>query len=540
MLDYSTASAPDENPTVWSAAALQPLGGGVLTPLSASVLVELVRRAWFAYFDRLGFAPAPMTRVARVHAGRVYLNLSISAGLDAEQAALTPVTLQVNGAPLPLAALEKPGLLGSLRVRGKRKQVAQLAATLWEEAPAMVGKAEAWCNRALEMRWTQAEVLQIMEEIERVGLEPMTAYLAARHNLERLYNGILHQLPGTTTARILCINNALSDLRDLVEVEMTQAVVEMSKHFATIPEAVAWFGSCELRHWQEDDPGEAVRTGLDEFMTRFGHRALNEGELANPRWYEEQDPILRAVHGCIKSDLGAPPKIPSAQAVRHLLDTVTGDAAQVERDLHLIRMWHKVQSRALHALAYIWTGTRRWALAAAAEAGADERVRNPQDIFFYELEEIKQMMTGEWNVSELEHIHALCAERKARQKSWQGEEPGLLLLDDVEAKPVSTATGGGVGAVTGRALGPLHHWRETRKNGGHDAIAAAHVLDSGWAVVLPVVHGAVSAGGSALDPFVSAARVWHRPTVVALGRHYTSLVEGAQTTVDGDEARVTQ
>lgn len=528
MLDYSISGAPGAQAVVWNAGPLQPLGGGVLTPLSASVLSELMRRAWFAYYDRLGFEPAPLTKVARVHAGRLYLNQSISAQMDAQQAGLVPQTLTVNGGPLALATVEKPGFLAGFKVRGKRKQVEQLADTLLDEAPTMIRKAEEWCGKTLEMRWSQAEVLQIMEEIESVGLEGMTAFFAARHHLERLYNGILRRLTGPVTARVLLLNNALSDLRELVEVEMVQAVVEMSHAFAADSTAAGWFGSCEARHWEEDDPGPAVRRGLEAFLERYGHRGLNEGELANPRWYEDRDPILRVVHGCIKYGLGHPAKIPAAQAVRHLVEAVHEEPGLVERELAQIRQWHKVQSRALHALAYIWAGTRRWALAAAHEAGADERVQSPDDIFFFELEEIKRMMTGEWNISELDDIHAVCAARKTQYAEWRTLHPGPVLLGDAEAASVAQ----GVGAVGGHVVGPLHHWRETRKNGCDDAIAASPVLDSGWAIVLPVVHGAVSEHGSPLDPFVCAARVWNRPTVVGLGAVYEHLIEGAQTTIN--------
>jgi hypothetical protein len=176
-------------------------------------------------------------------------------------------------------------------------------------------------------------------------------------------------------------------------------------------------------------------------------------------------------------------------------------------------------------------------LAAAKEAGADGRVPQIDDIFFFELEEIKQMMTGEWNISDLDRIHAVCAERKRTYADCQSLEPGAVLFgDDVEG----TAGTSAAGAVAGHAVGPLHHWRETRKNGCDNAIAASRILDSGWSIVLPVVHGAVSRDGSPLDPFVGAARVWHRPTVVGLGPRYGELLEGAQTTVNGEQATVEQ
>ena len=81
---------------------------------------------------------------------------------------------------------------------------------------------------------------------------------------------------------------------------------------------------------------------------------------------------------------------------------------------------------------------------------------------------------------------------------------------------------------------------DTRADDCRGAILGTEHLDSGWALVLPVADGFVAAAGTPVDPCVVAARAWHRPVVVGLGEAYDELVEGAQTTVDGDTALVEQ
>jgi hypothetical protein len=56
-----------------------------------------------------------------------------------------------------------------------------------------------------------------------------------------------------------------------------------------------------------------------------------------------------------------------------------------------------------------------------------------EDIFFYELEETKEMMTGEWNISDLAGIHATANERRAEWGRWQQAQAGDLLVGDAEA-----------------------------------------------------------------------------------------------------------
>jgi hypothetical protein len=95
-----------------------------------------------------------------------------------------------------------------------------------------------------------------------------------------------------------------------------------------------------------------------------------------------------------------------------------------------------LQSQALHAFAFALAGARRWALAAARDAMADQRLLALDDVFFFELEEIKQMMTGEWNVSDRSEIQAKCRQRRQEFVMWQGLAPAApeLLIGETAAQ----------------------------------------------------------------------------------------------------------
>ena len=110
MYDYSLPGGlPSGNRTVWSNLPLQPLVRGPMTPFSYSVVAEIAGRAWYQYFDRLGFNPTPCGRVVRQYQGRPYLNLTLSAQRDVEGAAIEPLTFVIDGAPFPICKWEKPG-----------------------------------------------------------------------------------------------------------------------------------------------------------------------------------------------------------------------------------------------------------------------------------------------------------------------------------------------------------------------------------------------------------------------------------------------
>jgi hypothetical protein len=68
---------------------------------------------------------------------------------------------------------------------------------------------------------------------------------------------------------------------------------------------------------------------------------------------------------------------------------------------------------------------RHWALGAAQEAVNDGRLAAPEDVFLLELEELKQIMTGEW--SSPEQVQPVVERRRAEQAVWAGQEPAEVV-----------------------------------------------------------------------------------------------------------------
>lgn len=540
LFDYTLpGTLPGNSESVWSNRAIQPVAAGPLTPFSFTVLEEIIRRAWDTYYDRLGFAPPVRANVLRAYQGRAYLNLSITAKLEAQQAGVAPIILRVNGTPWPLAPWEKPGLLGGFKFARAQKKIDEQLAQLASQIEATTQQAQIWHIKTREAHWNQAEILQVMEEIERAGRDSMMAFWAARHQLTNLYARLLaagaegHDPQQT----LLLLNSALADLTGLVESEMAAAIIDIAEQVQNPDAAIAWLKAGDYQNWRTEFPSRPAAEALADFFLRFGHRAMGEGELANPRWNEDPTMVMRSLLACIEYHPRRPAKMPAVNYAQKALETLQPAARKEGRQmLERLHEMHTLQSRALHALAFILAGTRRWALAAAQEAMSDGRLRSPDEIFFFELEEIKLMMTGEWNISAQEEIRATLAQRQAQHTAHQTGYPSDMLIGEQEAQPVRQ----GLPGVAGHAGGPLRRWTATRKNGCHHTIMGAEMLDSGWALGLPLADGFVAALGSPLDPLVAAARAWHHPVVVGLGDAYRSMIDGAQTTLDGDSATASQ
>lgn len=537
LFDYVAAGLqPGRAGTVWSRFPLQPLAPGALTPFSTSVLTELASRAWYAYYDRLGFDPTPRSKVVRQHKGHVYFNLSLGAQLEAEHAAIEPLALTVNGQRQALAAWEKPGFLAGLKFGRAQKKMDDLLAESARQMGTTTEKARTWYLKTQAIkRWGQAEVLQIMEEIERIGVESMVAYLAARLNLAHHTARLLADLAGKATPAqaVLLINSALCETGGLVEAGMLDALAPLVE-VARDPKQLALLQKANAAEWHRfagegEQPSDTLQEGVRAYLAAYGHRAAFEGEMAHPRLSEDAGLLLVALLAQAESPTAPAKRSPNEQ-VQALLTMLPASARkQGEQSLHKLGELYKLQSSALHALMYVWAGTRTWALAAAREAMVDKRLHDTSEAFLFELEEIKQMMTGEWNISSLDEIRAKVEER---QLEFAGVRDGLApdaLLGDDEL----FANHNGVPGVAGKAAGPLSLWLNSPNPDSQKALVAAKVLDSGCVLALPMAAGFVAAAGTPCDPFVLAAQAWQRPVVVGLGKRFEDfgVLSGASVTL---------
>lgn len=535
---------PAGSRTVWSQLSLQPLTGQPLTPFSYSILDEVAKSAWYHYFDELGFEPMPRARVLRQQQGRAYLNLTLSAQREVEQAAVEPLCLEINGQPFALAKWEKPGFLAGIKLGRNRKKIEQLLVHYAQEITKVTQTAAAWHLKTQELRWTQADILQVMEEVERVSIASFKIFLAARHNLELLYNRLfwLTRAKQPFPANLALIQQALCataglSVDGLYEVRMAEAYLALIARAAADPGTLAWLQAQQYGDWQTALPDKGFATAVTAFLQQYGHRCIGEGEIRQTRWQEDPVLLLASLPVQPQPPAERPAKPSMASQLQPLLDLVAPDQRkQVQEQLEQMRQLLVLQSQALHAFAHISAGTRRWALAAAKEAQADQRLLQVDDVFFFQLEEVKQMMTGEWNISSRPAIQATCTQRKADYARWLQEEAPVLLVGDSAALPLQE----GLPGAGGQASGPFHRVVASALSHGERAIIGLQPLDSGASVLLPFARAFVTAAGAPLDPIVVAASAWQIPTVLGLGPQYQRLVEGAPTTVSGDSGKVAQ
>jgi pyruvate,water dikinase len=187
---------------------------------------------------------------------------------------------------------------------------------------------------------------------------------------------------------------------------------------------------------------------------------------------------------------------------------------------------------------------RRCVLALGAKLTGLGALREPEDIFYLDLDEIEDCVLDTWKASETPA--GLAAARKAELAADAEIEPPETICGECgRPQPPSVpkgtrflaGIGGSGGVVRGRAR-IVHDPAIDGRHLGRGDILVVPFTDIGWTPVLAEVGGIVAETGGLLSHSSIIAREFGIPAVVSV-RHATVLIgEGQEITVDGKTGRV--
>lgn len=354
-----------------------------------------------SFYSDLGYAWPPDATLLRLVNGRPYLNVTALA--EAERALGALVTSE------ELATSLRPA-----RAIRAIRQVLRLGEEAGSNASNIFNEVHRWWARvqALSGRWMQADILQVMEEVERHAVRLWGLYWRLREGADAARADLAGQLPrkdGEKAETLLAELLAGLDGDHACErrlVELAQATRGLSVPL--------------------DDAATKV---LIPFLTDYGYHGEDELEAAAPRWREDLASLLKRVDG-----LAPPPASEALKARREEAERLALSRARLLRRRSLGQAIRRAQRLAglapqgYDALVQLVDAARAWALAAGAEAARDGRLLEPHHIFWLELEEVKQLMTGEWH--DHRRIRALVARRQEEHQAWESRAAPDTVIDE--------------------------------------------------------------------------------------------------------------
>ncbi len=345
----------------------------------------------------------------------------------------------------------------------KRKKTVRLAERWLAEADSEISHLRRWAAGVQEMVWSQSQLLQVMEEVEPM----LAAALTLVDQMAWVATGAFTQL--ATLWQRWYGDQALSTAMRLMQGLLTPAAQQVQD----------WAQGASAAVWQQ----------------RWGHWAASELEVAVPRLAERMptDWPRAPQETAWQPQRAAQVAAETRQQVGQRAGLLHRKA--VNKMIDLCRQAVLTYGQARDALAWVQAATRTWVLAAAAEGAEGDRIQQTEEIFQLEIEEIKQMLTGEWH--HRRHVATQIAER--------------TML------PLQSSASGPALAVAGQSLqGPCVQVVDTpaalAEVGGH--IVLANHTHAGWTPYFLHMTGLVVSGGHWMSHAAAVARAGALPMLI--------------------------
>ncbi len=473
----------------WSRELAADLFPGTTTPFAWTALrapaETALRRTW-ADLGAPAPADAPLWR--RADDGRVYV----------DAAALTSAARALHGAAwliAPPAELSQ-GLMARWQAGGViRRAQARIAATQ-EGVAGLQTRTAKWLAWVRGLRWAQADLLQVMEELEPQAQNTLQAYFTLRAGVAAAHAQVAGRLADWLSPYPTSVIWTLyAGLEGLPSVEAAYAVAIAARDSATQMDTLA----------------------------RFGHRGPNEMRPDALRWLDS--PALLAGladRRPLRNPDSARVQCQAAEAwIFGQLDS--GKSRQIEPLLAHARDLCRAADRAWDAFVMVIAAAQCWVQAIASEAVAATLIAQSADVLYLELEELKQVATGEWHPGRGDEVREAVVARRQAQAATR-------TLPDSGAAPRSGSPG--------QAQGPAYLAAPGDQLPPQGAIWLGEIADAGCAPFWLSAGALTTAAADAWSPGLIAARALGIPAVIGAPTSVAQAAQGCSVAVDADADHV--
>ena len=419
--------------------------------------------------------------------GLVYVNAT----------ALAEAARRLHGAAWlgPIRGETPAGLLGRLQTRSVIREAQTRIAADLSEVSDIHGRVAKWLEWVRGLRWTQADLLQVMEELEPRARDALQAYFILRAGLSAAATQVTDRLAAWLPERPPDVTWGLYiGLAGLPGVEAAYALAVAARDEASRAAALARFG--------HRGPGEMRPDGA-----RWADHPALLASLADQRPLRNNDSAhnqRQAIEAWVFGQLDA------------------SKSRQFEASLRRAQALCAAADVAWDAVTMVMAAVQRWSEATASEAVAAELIERPADVLYLELEELKQVATGEWHPGRSAAVQDAVARRRARIAAHPAVEPG----------------GESLPAGPGQAHGPAYLASPATGSPPLSAIWLTDAADPGCAPFWLGAGAVVTAAADPWSPGLIVARGLGVPAVIGAAEAATAARPGQAVAVDGDTGQV--
>lgn len=558
-LPRRTFPALENQPDIWSNGNYRDAVPMVLSPLFRRFMEATINAILTSSFEETGYRLPVGLQFSRFFQGRLYCNLSALQWAYFDSTGALPRDMNIFwGGHQPEIELEDPrpfhGVTGLKRIWRGLRTFATIVA-FHKKAPRIHDR--------------------VLQEVERVttrdfadlGDEDLLDVFAELGGIVRDYSREFSFLSATGSMPVVALikklgryfpDRALAVVNGLMiggEAAITSAdhgyrLVELAGIARKDQDAVRFFTAPSFApiSWQDRLPdGSPFKRAFRDFLDAYGHRAIYELDIINPRWNEDPTYLLEIIKSTLntadlqtfragqrekwrqawqqiekkvpaRSHAGIRKLVKRAQsgaAIREQTKSVLARVAQVYRMLAQELGW-RLQTRGL--------------------------LRERADIYFCTWPELVAVLSGEWDGRGIQEL--ITARKMARHEMEALAPPDVIFGDKPQSACQAAPTAGkhltGVAVAAGKASGTarvINHPGEGRKLKPGEILVAPST-DPGWTPLFLQAGALIMETGGFLSHGAIVAREYGIPAVVNVPGVLHIVQDGRKVTVDGDEGRI--
>ncbi len=283
---------------------------------------------------------------------------------------------------------------------------------------------------------------------------------------------------------------------------------------------------------------------LTDFLRDYGHRAVGEFELAQPRWREDTTYLEQLIEAFCQDTTADNEKgqVFERQIEQHemaektlaeLVSGKTGLRKRIENALALTRRYMPFRETAKFYMMLGYEQLRR------ALMTLDARYQLDGGIFYLVPEELEQLITGET-------FDPIIAERRAhRELLLQIEVPDVIFSDSLtcigtpmQAAAAETYTGIGVSAGVAKGRARVLLTPADIQPAERDYVLVCPSTDPAWTPLFLHAAALVMERGGLLSHGAVVAREYGVPAVANIPNATRSILDGQMLQVDGTQGTV--
>lgn len=500
-------------------------------------------------FELSGYRTLPGARLAAMFDGRVYLDASVIQWVGHDALGIAPRAMNaLLGGPQPEIQVPATGLAQRwrhvLRMLRYLRRAGPLRRRADVDLPRQFARARAWLDET-PPAGNAALGARLLEQFRTVAAADDLFFLQGSGGgaLSKLLEWVERARPGEGHALTAAL---MAGGEPSVTAAQSYDLMALAQRAAREPRTLAW-----LREPGRDGaawatrlpPDSAFRQALADFLARYGHRAVYETYLRNPRWREAPDYLLDSVLNLIGADPAAL-RARQERAAREAWRAVRAALPWWQRPLAAkllaaARREGAQREAARSVLVAYLAAARRSALELGTRMRGADGLAAADDIFHLTAEEIFALAAGRLAPAAAARR---AADRRARLAAWTEAPDRDVIVEYGEAPPAAAPAapaGGdapwrGTPVASGRARGPafVAHDPHAALAMPAGAILVAPSTDPAWTPLFLRAGAVVMEAGGYLSHGAIVAREFGIPAVVNVQGILQQVASGDWLEVD--------